>query len=71
MADPKKPADHSYTPSHFNSECCDILEIREEDTKPGGKLNEAARQRLREKYGKKNPSTNGPTENGSAPGGPK
>jgi len=39
----------------------DILEIREEDTKPGRGLSERSRKALEEKYGRKPPAS-GPTE---------
>jgi hypothetical protein len=59
---PDKPAhpDNVYDDGNFTSECCDLLEIREEDTKPGPKLTEQERQKLAQKYGRKIPPPNPP-----------
>jgi hypothetical protein len=46
---------------YFSSDC-DILEIREEDTKPGPKLSEQERKRLAEKYRGKLPPQPPPQE---------
>jgi hypothetical protein len=55
MPDQSSESQHSYDGGYFNSEGCDILEIREEDTQPGPRLSEQERQRLAKKYGRKLP----------------
>ncbi|MCI0642830.1 MAG: hypothetical protein L0Y72_01815 [Gemmataceae bacterium] len=58
---PDKKADAA-NGGYFTSEGCDVLEIREEDTKPGPGLSEKDKQRLREKYGGKMPPPSDPSE---------
>ena len=67
MNDPKKP-DAAQDPV-FDSTNCDVIEIREEDTRPG-KMSVRYRKLLEEKYGKKTPPPNGPAQNGPAQNGP-
>jgi hypothetical protein len=64
MAEPKNNPQPSENRVSFTSDC-DILEIREEDTKPG-KMSERLRKLLEEKYGHKN-RPNGPTEGTNGP----
>jgi hypothetical protein len=54
MHDPAKSQNSGYDFAYFSSDC-DILEIREQDTKPGGKLNERSRKLLEQKYARKTP----------------
>ena len=42
----------------FFTSDCDVVEIREEDTKPG-KVSDRYRRMLEEKYGRKEPPRNG------------
>lgn len=50
-ADPNKPEREV----GFTSDNCDVLEIKEEDTVPGGKLSESYRRLLEKTYGRKAP----------------
>jgi hypothetical protein len=59
MADPNKNAGSAESRVDFVSDC-DLLEIKEEDTKPG-KVSDRYRQLLEKKYGRKPP----PTDNGA------
>jgi hypothetical protein len=60
MADPKKTPDPDERRVQFTSDG-DILEITEDNTKPG-KVSERYRRMLEQKYGRKTPPPNGPAE---------
>ena len=60
MADPKKTSDADESRVQFTSDC-DILEITEENSKPG-KASERYRKLLEQKYGRKTPPPKGPAE---------
>ena len=60
MADPQKSGGLPKNEVEFISDC-DLLEIKEADTKPG-KVSDRYRKLLEEKYGRKQP----PSSNGTA-----
>jgi hypothetical protein len=62
MSEPEKspgPSENGAR-SRFTSDC-DLLEIREEDTKPG-RMSASYRKWLEEKYGRKSAPPSGPAE---------
>ena len=64
MADSKESPKPKESRAIFTSEGYDIIEIREEDTKPG-KMSEQTRKRLEEKYGRKAPPPKEPPDKGA------
>ncbi len=66
MPDPQKGPESRGDPVRFTSTNSDIVEVREEDTKPGA-MSESTRKRLREKYGRKPLPPDGPAGEAKGP----